>query len=242
MGSISSGFRAASIVAFAVLLAGCSVNMNFAYKPNPLVAGAQKIPVKVAVLPFADGTEDFTMHGSTVAVGGSASARYNLAKTGVAGVVSALPPELWGKSFADELSASGSFRSVRFIYSPSEAKDESILVGGVLKKAVHAQSINNKNEILVSFRATGWPDGKIFWEKEAGRVWNTPEEVSAGCATGMQCLPDRMHEIWNHQMRAVFAEALADLVAAIGSPDGGAARDAAGEPLDRAIEKILKTK
>jgi hypothetical protein len=58
----------------------------------------------------------------------------------------------------------------------------------------------------------------------------------------MQCLPDRMHEIWNHQMRAVFAEALADLVAAIRSPDGGAARDAAGEPLDRAIEKILKTK
>ena len=102
------------------LLAGCAANTNFVYKPNPPAAGAPKLPAKVAVLPFEDGTENFTKRGSTLSDG-----QYNLAKTGIPGVMTAMPPEFWGKSFADELAASGSFRSVRFVYSPSEIKDES---------------------------------------------------------------------------------------------------------------------
>ncbi len=46
------------------LMTGCSGNSNFVYKPSPPAVGERKLPVKVAVLPFQDGTEEFTKRGS----------------------------------------------------------------------------------------------------------------------------------------------------------------------------------
>lgn len=73
-------------------LAGCSMNSNFVYKPNPPPAATPKLPVKVAVLPFEDGTENFTLRGSVLGAG-----QYNLAKAGVGGTITAMPPEFWGR-------------------------------------------------------------------------------------------------------------------------------------------------
>ncbi|MGZ5385729.1 MAG: hypothetical protein ACXWH0_17345, partial [Acidimicrobiia bacterium] len=76
-----------------VLTAGCAVNSTFVYKPGAPAAGGPKLPVKVAVLPFKDGTEDFTERGSFL----SGAYSYNLSKAGKIGAISALPPNLWAK-------------------------------------------------------------------------------------------------------------------------------------------------
>lgn len=91
-----------------VLAAGCGVNTQFVYRPDPPVPGAPKLPAKVAVLPFADGTEDFTQRGSMW----DPDQTFNLPRTGMTGVVDAITPELWAKMFAEDLSASGRDDSV----------------------------------------------------------------------------------------------------------------------------------
>ncbi len=232
--------------AVSVLAAGCSVNSNFVYKPNPPVAGERKLPVKAAVLPFTDGTENFTKRGSMLGDG-----QFNLAKVGVGGTISAMTPEFWGKSFADELSASGSFRSARFVFSPSELQDEDVVIDGTLKKVIYAATFDYANQLLVSFRATRRSDKAVVWEKEIGRVWKTPRSVNAGCGMGVQCVIDKMHADWNKWMGGVLAEARMDLVTALSAlSDGGAGSGAgaitagpsAGESVEQTIDKILKSK
>jgi len=235
------------IAAVFALTAGCAANANYVYKPNPPAASVGKLPVKVAVLPFEDGTENFTKRGSAFSDG-----QYNLAKAGISGGMTAMPPEFWGKSFADELAASGSFQSARFVYSPSEFKDEGFAVDGTLKKVIFAATFDYSNELLVSFRATRRSDKKVVWEKEVGKAWKTPRNVYAGCGMGMQCMFDKMHGDWNKWMGGVLAEARADLVETLASlpesgAEGGAAAKPAGQPappesVDQTIDKILKGK
>ena len=76
-------------------LAGCSSGFVYQRKPDP-VQDAPKLPVKVAVVVFEDGTGDFTSHGNIFS-----GYVFNLAKTGINGValntgaafsVSPLPP------------------------------------------------------------------------------------------------------------------------------------------------------
>ncbi len=92
-----------------------------------------------------------------------------------------------GKSFADELAVSGGFASVRFVYSSSELKDMAYVVDGTLKKVIHRTSLEYPHEILVTFRAARMSDKTVFWEKEIGRTWKTPTNVSEGCGMGIQC-------------------------------------------------------
>ncbi len=236
---------ALAVAAGLALAAGCSVNTKLVYVPNPPAADAPKLPAKVAVLPFEDGTENFTYRGGLFGKG-----QYNLGKAGVAGGMGALPPEFWGKSFADELAASGTFRSSRFVYGRSEVREEDYLVEGTLKKADFASSWEFPNAILASFRATRMSDGKRVWEKESGASWESPD-VSTACAVSMKCSIGKAHEDWNRRMNAVLAEARKDFVAALaalaeGGPGGSAgpkaAEQPAGEPVDRTIENILKGK
>ena len=91
----------ALVAAFLALAAGCAREHGVRLPAGSARTGGPQLPVKVAVLPFEDGTENFTERGSTL----RRDIQYNLAKTGVPGL-SALPPEFWGKSFADELAAS----------------------------------------------------------------------------------------------------------------------------------------
>jgi len=238
------GIGISTIVAIFLLAAGCAANGNFIYKPNPPAAGQQKVPVGVAVLPFADGTEDFTKRGSALG-----ALQFNLVKAGIGGTISALPPEFWGKSFADDLAASGSFRSARFIYSPSEVRDEAFLVDGTVKKAAFAATLQAENDFLVSFKATRMSDKKVLWEKEVGKKWKTPQSLHAACWTG-SCVKENNRADLNRTLAALFAEARADLVATLGSPDGGAGGGAGASPegkppggsVEQTIDKILKGK
>lgn len=246
-----------SLAAAAVaLMAGCSVNTKFVYKPDAPTAGGAKLPAKVAVLPFKDGTEDFVQRGSVWTHG-----HYNLAKAGINGAVTALTPELWAKSFADDLAASGSFGSARFVYSSSELADEEFFVEGTVKKADWGIRIEDGNEFALALRATRRADNKVLWEKEFARTWNRPRDMTEGCRLGIQCTADRYQGEINNSLRVLFAEARADLVGTVGSLSGGQAdgkgvrpvpsvageaavvkppAPPAPESADQTIERILK--
>ncbi|HQT98653.1 MAG TPA: hypothetical protein PK416_12400, partial [Thermodesulfobacteriota bacterium] len=180
------------VVAFAlVLMAGCSLNSTFAYKPSAPSAGGAKLPVKIAVLPFKDGTEDFTKRGSTWA---PESLTYNLAKAGIVGQITALTPELWAKAFADDMAASGAFRAVRFIYSPTEMVDEEFYIEGTLEKAYVAVALDEPNEFALGLRALRRADNRLVWEKEVTRAWNIQRTLYDGCGRVQnQCIVDLHH-------------------------------------------------
>lgn len=234
-----------TIATIFLLAAGCAAERSFVYEPGLPATGGPKLPVKVAVLPFADGTEDFTKRGSALG-----ALQINLVKAGIGGTISALPPEFWGKSFADDLAASGSFRSARFVYSPSEvSQDEDYRIDGTVKKAAFAATLQAENDFLVSFKATRMSDNKMLWEKEVGKKWKTPQSLHAACWTG-SCVKENNRADLNRTIAALFTEARSDLVATIESLDGGAAGGAGAKPagqsapdsVEQAIEKILKGK
>lgn len=200
-----------------VLMAGCSVNSKFVYKPGAPAAGGPKLPVKVAVLPFKDSTEDFTKRGSLL---NPESLTYNLAKSGIGGGITALTPDLWAKAFADDMAASGDFRSVRFIYSPSELLDEDVILEGTVEKAYAAAAWTRPNEFALGLRAVRRADNRLVWEKEVARTWNIPKSAYDGCGMGIQCQVDRHHAEINRVMQDIFGEARADLLGAIASRSG----------------------
>ncbi len=248
------------IAALALLLmAGCaSVNTTFVYKPGGPAAGGAKLPVKVAVLPFKDGTEDFTKRGSIA----KKNLTYNLAKTGIGGQITALTPELWAKAFADDMAASGTFRAVRFIYSPSELTDEELYIEGTVEKAYAPSAMINPNEFALSLRALRRTDNRPAWEKEVTRVWKTSKAIYDGCGRGIQCRVDRYHAVRNRVMQGMFAEAREDLARAVGSSSGSGtgredflsvptageatraapSRPPAPESVEQTIDRILREK
>ena len=194
-----------------MFMAGCGVNSTFVYKPSAPLAGDSKLPVKITVLPFKDGTEDFTKRGSTW---NPENLVYNLAKAGIYGQVTALTPELWAKAFADDMAVSGAFRAVRFVYSPSELLDEEFTIEGTVEKAYAAGATTSPSEFDLRLRALRKADNRPVWEKEVTRVWKTPGTIYGGCGIG-QCVVDRYHAAINGVMQGIFAEARADLVATL---------------------------
>ncbi|MDD5762605.1 MAG: hypothetical protein PHP88_08885 [bacterium] len=245
-------------VAF-VLMAGCGGNSIFVYKPGGPSVGGPKLPVKVAVLPFKDGTESFTKRGSVFA---PEALYYNLAKSGISGMITALTPDLWAKAFADDMAASGAFRAVRFVYAQSESVDEDLYIEGSVLKATVAAGWDNPNEFALGLRALRKADNRPVWEKEITRVWKLPSTLYDGCRTN-QCSMDRYHADKNMVMREMFAEARADLVSTLASLSGsragedglppaaspgeavqdkGASSPPAPESAEGTIERILKAK
>ncbi|MDD2900484.1 MAG: PDZ domain-containing protein [Desulfuromonadaceae bacterium] len=196
-----------------VLMVGCSVNEKFVYKPAAPVAESPKLPVKVAVLPFKDGTENFTKRGSELF--DQENLMYNLAKAGIGSHVNALTPELWAKAFADELAASGSFQAVRFAYSPSELVDEEYFIEGTLEKAYLGGTWVKPNQFALSLRALRRADNRPVWEKGIARTWKNAPTMYDGCGMGLQCMVDRHHADYNQTMQSMFAEARTDLVKTI---------------------------
>lgn len=244
---------------FLVLTAGCSVNSTFVYKPGAPVAGGAKLPVKIAVLPFKDGTEDFTKTGSILSLG----TVFNLVKGGVPSTIMPLPPELWSKLFAEELTASGTFRVVRFVYTRSEFPEADLWIDGMVSKAYWPNSLEARNRFALSFVARRGGDNEVVWEREVARESNFPDDINKGCGLGIQCFVDKIHAQLNKQMQALFAEARADLVATLASHSGigtdgqgsraapsvtgeaakpGASGSPAQESPEQTIDRILKDK
>lgn len=199
------------ITAIALLLiTGCSVNDRFIYKTSEPVAGVRKLPVKVAVISFQDGTEDFTTRG-TIFNGMT----HNLAKGGISIQVTALTPELWAKAFADDLAGSGAFQTVRFVYCPSELTDEEFYIEGTIRKAYYFTDGSKPNEFAIGLRTVRRTDNKIVWEKEVTKSWNLPNGIFEGCGLGQQCKNNRLHAEINKVMQGTFAEAREGLVRAL---------------------------
>jgi hypothetical protein len=229
------------------LLAGCAGNTTFLYKSSAPTIGAQKLPVKVAVLPFKDGTEDFTKRGNELL--DQERLMYNLAKAGAGSVITALTPELWAKALADDMASSGDFQSVTFLYSPAEVKDEDFIIEGMVEKANYSGTWARPNEFALSLRALRRVDTVLIWEKKFIREFKSTHPQ--GCGMSPQCMVDRIHADINGVMQSFFTEARTDLVrtlASLGDRHGQYAPLSAvspetlpaGETVDREIERILK--
>lgn len=247
------------VAATVVSLAGCAVNPNvsdnksyttFIYKPSGTVVSDPRLPVKVAVLPFKDGTEDFTKHGSMF---DAESLTFNVARSGIFGIITPLTSELWAKAFADDMAASGSFRSVRFIYSPTELIDEEFYIEGTLEKAYAAGGFTKPSEYVLWLQAVRRSDNRPAWQKRITRELLASRSDFNVCGTKIQCMAERSHEAMNLVMQGMFAEARADFIASQGFATGGSAgldepRGEASAPpettdsVDEIIEKILKKK
>jgi hypothetical protein len=232
------------------LLPGCASTV-FAYKPSAPVTGARKLPVKIAVLPLTDATEDFTRReGSNER---KVPVEYNLAKAGWGPMIDALTPELWAKGLADEMTASGSFQAVRLVYSPSELTDEEYCIGGRLEKASVFVKNNVPNEFALGLDAVRRADNRKVWSTAVSRKW-TPTGINyEGCGGSPQCFVDKYHADINRTMQSLFAEAIANLAATLASGSGnlpveeGMPRGASTSPsqslpesADETIEGILK--
>ncbi|HEY5997232.1 MAG TPA: hypothetical protein VIU29_09425 [Candidatus Deferrimicrobiaceae bacterium] len=229
-----------------LLSAGCSVNDRFVYKPTPIAADVERLPFGIAVLPFADGTEDFVRRGSVFE---PESLFFNLAKGGIDGHITALTPELWAKSFAEELAASGRFRSVRFVYARSELADEEFRIDGVLEKMTAAAAFTRENEVAVLVRAVRASDDRAVWEARFERRWKTSPQLYDGCgALDKACMNERGHASTNRLMQSILSEAGAALAAKLptlagrGESPPGTSSDPLPAPgsAESDIERILK--
>lgn len=240
------GFFRCCAASVLLLLAGCA-STRFVYKPGMPQTGVAKLQMKVAVLPFTDGTENFTTRGSVFSAEGMT---INLVKSGFPGTTSALTPELWGKYFAEDLVASGVFRSVRFIFSTKELLDEEILIDGTVEKAYAIGSWDRPNEVVLSFRALRKANNQYVWEKKAARVW-TPI-IQQGCGLGTQCILDQRFADMNRVMQEIFAEARDDLVRTLApadtsgadrhlsAPGNGFSAPLTPESAEQTIDQILR--
>lgn len=239
------GFRRLGRATAMLLLAataGCGVNRDFVYKPGKYPAGAPQLSVEIGVLPFSDGTEDFVQRGSIFK---PETVYYNLVKPD-AGSINRFPAGMWGKAFAQELATSGRFRSVRFVFAPSDLVTEKFYVEGMVEKAVGAyeHSANRiPNIFALRLRAKRLADGKQVWEKSVSKSWTYNAQIADNCDS-TQCIVDRYHAEANRAMQEMFAEAEEDLAARLEADATGGAAVGPGaatpETVDSTIERILK--
>lgn len=225
-----------------ILFTGC-VNKTFVYKPGVAVASGTKLPVKVAVLPLKDGTENYTHR---VGLFSMEVYKVNLAKDAGA-LINGLPPEYWSKAFVDEMAASGRFEAVRFVYDRSELTDENYIVEGILEKAYLDFSTSGEpHEFALSLWAQRKADKRTTWERDIRKEFKSPPGIV--CITG-QCEIDRFHVVVNRAMQEMFAEAgksfaetLAPLLISRDEAETPALPKPtdAPESVDKTIEGILK--
>lgn len=230
------------IVALALVVAGgCSLHPTFVYRASAPAQGERPLPVKAAVLPFADGTREYTTDGSSL--GGYV----NLAKSGIDHGIDAFTPNRWGKAFADELAASGSFLAVRFISEISQGADDEVIVAGTVTKAdVPILGGNDPVRFAVSLNARTGRDGRTIWEKAVSRNEALGVGYALGCGFNRQCAIDRRHAHHNDLLQGMYFEARRDLVATL-ARDRADANEPTGRPapagtVDETIEGILKGK
>lgn len=244
--------RLVTLMFLLVSLSGC-VNSTFVYKPVTTPVTSAPLPVTIAVLPFADGTENFTQRGGVFI--DQANLTFNLAKTGVSQTINALTPDLWAKAFADELSASKRFQGVRFVYDRSEMAQEDLYIEGTLGSASVAGTVDRPSHFALALRALRRGDNSLAWATNLKKTWSWSSYE--GCGMGIQCMIDRYHGDVHNAMQGLFLEAISDLAATLSASAGNRGKDprqtngtvsmdpapqpAAGS-VDETIENILKEK
>jgi hypothetical protein len=226
------------IVAVALLLAGCSVNPTFVYKPSAPAWGVQKLPVKVAVVAFQDGTGDETMRMTP-----SGPSHVNLANTGIEYRIDAQTTDLWAMAFAKELAASGAFQAVRFVYGAAEAREDELVIEGIVTRADLAISgAATPDRLSLGLTARRTKQGGVFWEKTVSR--ERTQGYMYKCGLSWQCYSDTLHAYYNKLLTGMFREAGQDLAAALARGGGNERSGESGNTgsADDTIEGILKGK
>jgi len=208
----------------ASFLAGCSSGFKYQRKAVPAQEGPV-MPVKVAVVAFEDGTRDFTSEGNILS-----GHVFNLARTDINGLslntgaafsVSSLPAANWSKALAEDMAASGAFRSVKFVFAPSEATGEEIVVEGALTKA-YFTTINGKpDEFVLHLRVRRMPDNTVLREGDVGKIGVRPGGLTTTCFTYGGCVVGRIHDYLNGVMQGIFSDVRRDLVRALEPPPSG---------------------
>lgn len=212
--------RLVKLLPFAVAALAGACATPFVYRPGGPAAGGPRAPVRLAVVPLADGTGDFVER-----IVPGKERRWNLARKGFVDKIGALPPALWSRALADELAASGRFRAVRFAYGAADLGDADYVVGGRLLEAY-----GPPGEWAMELEASRPGDGRVVWRRRVARTferWDMSE----------------LHPRLNQAMREMFDEAGADLARALGDrPADGDGRGVPAEPVQRTIERILEGK
>ncbi len=199
--------RSMTVLAAVMALSAAGCASPFQYVPRGAVTPGPLVQASVAVLPFADGTEDFIeriVYGK--------ERRWNLAKKGFVDQIGALPPELWSKALADELAASRRFQGVRFAYGSADLAGEGYAIEGTLLKAY-----GPPGEWALALRAVRVKDGRQVWAREVSRTFERWDMR-------------QVHPWLNHAMQEMFEEAGLDLARTL-------AREAAGLPGPAAAEQ-----
>lgn len=230
-----------SILIFTTMT-GCSINTSFVYEPGAPEMDGPKLPVKIAVLPLQDGTENFTMRGSNLSGG-----YVNLAKSGLDYRFNALQADRWGKSFADDLKSSGCFQSVRFIYDAAEAAEDEVIIAGTITKAsLSIQGGPVPSSLAVTLNARLGTQGRVFWEKSVAREESLENGYGVGCGFSRQCAVEQCHTHYNNIVRGVFFEARRDFITTLGrsssSKDEQSSKSTVSGSADRLIEQIIRGK
>jgi len=216
MKKVSILFLAAS------LLAGCSSGFKYQRKAEPAQDSPKQLPVNIAVVAFEDRTRDFTSEGNIFS-----GHVFNLARTDINGLslntgaaftVSSLPAAKWSKSLAEDMAASGAFRSVKFMFAPSEVTDEEIVLEGALTKA-YFTTINDKpDEFVLHLKVRRMPGNTVVREGDVGKIGVRPGGLTTTCFTYGGCVVGRIHEYLNGVMQGIFADVRRDLVLALAPP------------------------
>lgn len=226
----------------ASILAGCSSGLVYQRKPGAAQEGPT-LPVNVAVVAFRDGTEEFTSRGNIFS-----GHVFNLARTDINGLslnigaaysVSSLPAALWSKTLSEDMAASGTFRSVKFIYSPSERTDEEIIVEGALAKAYYTTIADKPDEFVLHLKVRRMSDNTIIREGDVGRVAVGPRGLLASCLTYGGCVVGRIHDYLNGVMQGIFADVRRDLVLALAPPPEKKPDAPGKESPEEVIQRIL---
>lgn len=226
-----------SLLAFC--LAACG--SRFAYKPNA-AHDAPKVPLKVAVQAFEDGTEDFTKRGSLFS-----GYVFNLSRTGINGLalntgaafnVSALPAGLWAKAFVEDMRASGDFRSAKLVFGPSELTDEDLVVEGALTQAYFHTKKGEPDEFCFHLKVRRLPGKALVWEGDVRRTSPRPPNLTSGCILG-DCVIDRIHGYLNGVMQGMFADARLALVRTLAAPPATKPDSREQDSPEEVIRRIL---
>lgn len=194
--------------------------------------------MKVGVLPFKDGTEDYVKKGKSFPV----DLTYNLARTSRADMFPQLEPAIVGKYFADELESSGAFESVEFLLGGEGKEKKDVFVGGTIKIAefyVRAPILGSKVQLRATFEFEASDRrGENFWRQTVRRPWIDwsvlhRQKKSAG-----------EKKVSSYLLRGMYKEALGGLLSALEDRGGSGARISpglAGDPAtDELIREILK--
>lgn len=235
--------RVLALLLSLLVVAGCGPGFTYQRKGNLTAAKGPRIARKVAVVAFEDATENFNRRGFLLS-----GYDFNLAKEGINGAligtgaafaVSALPAELWAKSFAEDLRALGIFQSVRLVLTPSELTDEDIVVDGALTKAYLTTIKNKPDEFALHLRARRAADRVVVWEQDVAKTGVRPAALTKGCLAG-GCVVARIHGYLNGVMQEIFADAWRGLVQALA---GHAPKEPTPSPADSpedVIRRILE--